>query len=44
VVVLPVQFEGECLGVIELGSVRPFSTLHLAFLQRLAILKAETPD
>jgi signal transduction histidine kinase/HAMP domain-containing protein/ActR/RegA family two-component response regulator len=35
VVVLPVQFEEECLGVIELGSVRPFSPLHLAFLERL---------
>ncbi|MCO1658691.1 HAMP domain-containing protein [Pseudonocardia humida] len=35
VVVLPVQFEGECLGVIELGSVRPFSALHLAFLERM---------
>jgi signal transduction histidine kinase/HAMP domain-containing protein/CheY-like chemotaxis protein len=35
VVVLPVQFEGECLGVIELGSVRPFNAFHLAFLQRL---------
>jgi transcriptional regulator with GAF, ATPase, and Fis domain len=33
--VLPVQFEGECLGVIELGSVRPFSALHLAFLERM---------
>jgi signal transduction histidine kinase/AmiR/NasT family two-component response regulator/HAMP domain-containing protein len=35
VVVLPVQFEGECLGVIELGSVAPFSSLHLTFLERL---------
>ncbi|TQM45362.1 HAMP domain-containing protein [Pseudonocardia cypriaca] len=35
VVVLPVQFEGECLGVIELGSVVPFSALHLTFLERL---------
>jgi signal transduction histidine kinase/ActR/RegA family two-component response regulator len=35
VIVLPVQFEDECLGVIELGSVEPFSTLHLAFLERL---------
>ncbi|WP_343961272.1 ATP-binding protein, partial [Pseudonocardia alaniniphila] len=35
VVVLPVQFEGECLGVIELGSVSPFSPLHLTFLERL---------
>ncbi len=34
-VVLPVQFEDECLGVIELGSVRPFSALHLTFLERL---------
>ena len=35
VVVLPVLFEGECLGVIELGSVTPFSLLHLTFLGRL---------
>jgi signal transduction histidine kinase/HAMP domain-containing protein/ActR/RegA family two-component response regulator len=35
VVVLPVQFEGECLGVIELGSVSPFAPLHLTFLERL---------
>ncbi len=35
VVVLPVQFEGECLAVIELGSVHRFSALHLAFLERL---------
>ncbi|HWM60211.1 MAG TPA: ATP-binding protein, partial [Pseudonocardia sp.] len=35
VVVLPVQFEDECLGVIELGSVEPFSSLYLAFLERL---------
>ena len=35
VVVLPVQFEGECLGVIELGSVYPFSGLHLVFLERM---------
>ena len=38
VVVLPVQFEDECLGVIELGSVEPFSSLHLAFLERLVAL------
>ncbi|MHA6618146.1 HAMP domain-containing protein [Pseudonocardia sp. DLS-67] len=37
VVVLPVQFEGECLGVIELGSVTPFSPLHLTFLERLVV-------
>ncbi len=35
VVVLPVSFEGECLGVIELGSVVPFLPLHLTFLERL---------
>jgi signal transduction histidine kinase/HAMP domain-containing protein/ActR/RegA family two-component response regulator len=35
VVVLPVPFEGESLGVIEFGSVTPFSPLHLAFLERL---------
>jgi signal transduction histidine kinase/HAMP domain-containing protein/ActR/RegA family two-component response regulator len=34
-VVLPVLFEGECLGVIELGSVKPFSALDLTFLERL---------
>ena len=34
VVVLPVQFEDECLGVIELGSVVSFSALHLTFLER----------
>ncbi len=38
VAVLPVQFEGECLGVMELGSVEPFSSLHLAFLERLVAL------
>jgi signal transduction histidine kinase/CheY-like chemotaxis protein/HAMP domain-containing protein len=35
VIVLPILFEGECLGVIELGSVTPFSPLHLTFLGRL---------
>ncbi|HEY1970332.1 MAG TPA: ATP-binding protein [Pseudonocardia sp.] len=35
VVVLPVLFEGESLGVIEFGSVRAFSQLHLTFLERL---------
>ncbi|WP_219414121.1 HAMP domain-containing protein [Pseudonocardia nigra] len=35
VVVLPVQFEDECLGVIELGSVVSFSPLHMMFLERL---------
>ena len=35
VAVLPVQFEDESLGVIELGSIAPFSGLHLTFLERL---------
>ncbi|PZM96723.1 MAG: hybrid sensor histidine kinase/response regulator [Actinobacteria bacterium] len=34
-VVLPVLFEGEVLGVIELASVGTFSELHLTFLERL---------
>jgi signal transduction histidine kinase/ActR/RegA family two-component response regulator len=34
-VVLPVVFEGEVLGVIEFASVKTFSELHLAFLERL---------
>ncbi len=34
-VVLPVLFEGEVLGVIEFASVADFSELHLAFLERL---------
>ncbi|HEY2670889.1 MAG TPA: HAMP domain-containing protein, partial [Rugosimonospora sp.] len=34
-VVLPVLFEGELLGVIEFASVRAFSELHLSFLERL---------
>jgi len=34
-VVLPVLFEGETLGVIEFGSVAAFSELHLMFLERL---------
>jgi HAMP domain-containing protein/signal transduction histidine kinase/CheY-like chemotaxis protein len=36
-VVLPVLFEGEPLGVIEFASVAPFSDLHLAFLDRLVV-------
>ena len=35
VVVLPVLFEGQPLGVIELGSIHSFSALHLTFLERL---------
>ena len=34
-VVLPVLFEGEVLGVIEFASVSAFSELHLGFLDRL---------
>ncbi|ROT33881.1 HAMP domain-containing protein [Micromonospora sp. HM5-17] len=34
-VVLPILFEGELLGVIEFASVSPFSDLHLSFLERL---------
>ncbi|MFD1086286.1 hybrid sensor histidine kinase/response regulator [Micromonospora andamanensis] len=34
-VVLPVLFEGELLGVIEFATVTPFSELHLSFLERL---------
>jgi signal transduction histidine kinase/ActR/RegA family two-component response regulator len=36
-VVLPVLFEGEPLGVIEVASVARFSDLHLAFLDRLVV-------
>src|SRR2546421_942896 len=34
-VVLPILFEGEVLGVIEFASVSSFSDLHLGFLERL---------
>jgi signal transduction histidine kinase/CheY-like chemotaxis protein/HAMP domain-containing protein len=36
-VVVPVLFEGEPLGVIEFASVTPFSDLHLAFIGRLVV-------
>ncbi|MGC4804915.1 HAMP domain-containing protein [Micromonospora sp. DT233] len=36
-VVLPVLFEGELLGVIEFASVAAFSGLHLSFLERLVL-------
>ncbi|WP_200208841.1 hybrid sensor histidine kinase/response regulator [Micromonospora coerulea] len=36
-VVLPVLFEGELLGVIEFAGVTTFSDLHLAFLERLVL-------
>jgi signal transduction histidine kinase/ActR/RegA family two-component response regulator len=36
-VVLPVLFEDETLGVLEIGSVSAFSELHLMFLERLVV-------
>ncbi|MFG1900292.1 HAMP domain-containing protein [Micromonospora carbonacea] len=36
-VVLPVLFEGELLGVIEFAGVAAFPDLHLAFLERLVL-------
>ncbi|NJC68719.1 HAMP domain-containing protein [Planosporangium thailandense] len=36
-VVLPVLYEGEPLGVIEFATVSGFSELHLAFLDRLVV-------
>jgi len=35
VIVLPVLFEGQVLGVIELGSLTPFTAVHLAFFDQL---------
>ncbi|HEX6919584.1 MAG TPA: HAMP domain-containing protein, partial [Actinomycetes bacterium] len=35
VIVLPVLFEGQVLGVIELGSLAPFTDVHQAFLDQL---------
>ncbi len=37
VVVLPVLFEGQVQGVIELASFQPFSPIHLTFLDQLAM-------
>jgi signal transduction histidine kinase/CheY-like chemotaxis protein/HAMP domain-containing protein len=37
IVVLPILFEGNVRGVIELGSFVPFSPIHLAFLEQLAL-------
>ena len=36
VVVMPVTFEEQVLGVIELGALRPFSAVNQAFLDQLA--------
>jgi CheY-like chemotaxis protein len=35
VVVLPVLFEGETRAVVELASLHPFTTTHVAFLEQL---------
>ena len=37
VVVMPILFEGEPLGVVEFASFHEFSPLHISFLERLAI-------
>ncbi|HIV57671.1 MAG TPA: HAMP domain-containing protein [Candidatus Stackebrandtia faecavium] len=34
-VIMPIQFDGEQLGVIEFASFRTFSPLHISFLERL---------
>jgi signal transduction histidine kinase/CheY-like chemotaxis protein/HAMP domain-containing protein len=36
VVIMPVTFEEQVLGVIELGALRPFSAVNQAFLDQLA--------
>ncbi len=35
IVVLPVLFEDQVLGVIELATLRPFSEVHLSFLEQV---------
>jgi len=35
IVVLPILFEGQVRGVIELGSFEPFTAIHLTFLEQL---------
>jgi HAMP domain-containing protein/signal transduction histidine kinase/ActR/RegA family two-component response regulator len=37
IVVLPILFEGQVRGAIELGSFEPFSPIHLTFLEQLAL-------
>ncbi|HEX2568121.1 MAG TPA: HAMP domain-containing protein [Polyangia bacterium] len=37
IVVLPVLFEGQVKGVIELGSFQEFSPIHLTFLEQLTL-------
>jgi HAMP domain-containing protein/CheY-like chemotaxis protein/signal transduction histidine kinase len=36
IIVLPILFEGEVKGVVELASFLPFSTIHQTFLDQLA--------
>ncbi|HEU4613269.1 MAG TPA: HAMP domain-containing protein, partial [Kofleriaceae bacterium] len=36
-VVIPILFEGQVRGVIELGSFEPFSGIHLTFFEQLAL-------
>ncbi|NGN94749.1 HAMP domain-containing protein [Nocardioides sp. KC13] len=36
IVVLPVAFEEKVIGVVELASFRPFSAVHMQFLEQLA--------
>src|SRR5205823_2729606 len=36
IVVVPIPFEGEIKGALELGSVGRFSAIHLTFLDQLA--------
>jgi signal transduction histidine kinase/HAMP domain-containing protein/ActR/RegA family two-component response regulator len=37
IVVLPILFEGQVRGVIELGSFEPFGAIHITFLEQLAL-------
>jgi signal transduction histidine kinase/HAMP domain-containing protein/ActR/RegA family two-component response regulator len=37
IVVLPIIFEGQVKGVIELGSFEPFSQIHVTFLEQLML-------
>src|SRR6185369_4236950 len=37
IVVLPIVFEGQVRGVIELGSFEEFSAIHLTLLEQLAL-------
>jgi signal transduction histidine kinase/HAMP domain-containing protein/ActR/RegA family two-component response regulator len=37
IVILPILFEGQVRGVIELGSFEPFTAIHLTFLEELML-------